>query len=66
MERAETMVDEFDSIALVATENARGTEAMRNGLRQQIEGIDEIVESSARLQNMSALLNEVARRFQVR
>ena len=66
VERAETMVDEFDNIAAVATENARATEAMRSGLREQIEGIDELVQSSARLLNMSTLLNEVARRFQIR
>jgi methyl-accepting chemotaxis protein len=60
---AERMVHDVESIAKVAAENSKASDAMQDGLTDQTRRMDEMVEQSNRMQKMSAELGDVARRF---
>jgi methyl-accepting chemotaxis protein len=61
-----SVVGDIDSVARVASENARATVDIRQALTLQSEGMEEIVSLSAKLFDMSARLGEAASRFRTR
>lgn len=61
-----SVVGDIDSVAKVASENARATVDIRQALTLQSEGMEEIVSLSAKLFDMSARLGEAASRFRTR
>ena len=63
---AERMVHDVESIARVAAENAKATDAMQDALGEQTGRMDEMVEQSSRMQKMASDLGDVARRFRTR
>ena len=63
VEAARPVVQDVESIAAVATENAKATDAMERALGEQTQQLEEMVGHAARLSDMSAELGEVARKF---
>jgi methyl-accepting chemotaxis protein len=61
--RAEQTVQEFDSIAKVATQNVGTTDEIRQGLGVQTAGIEEMIRQVARLLETSERLGEAVQRF---
>ncbi len=63
---AEGMVRDVESIAAVATGNAKASGEMQQALAEHSERTDEMAGHAVRLSEMSAQLGEVARRFSTR
>jgi methyl-accepting chemotaxis protein len=62
-EEARRMVADMESIAEVATQNAKATDDMRRTLGVQTQGMDAVHSQASRLFEMSVRLDEVAGRF---
>jgi methyl-accepting chemotaxis protein len=62
-EEARRMVEDMESIAEVATQNAKSTDDMRQTLVVQTSGVDAVHSQASRLLEMSVRLDEVASRF---
>ncbi len=63
---AERMVHDVESVASVATENAKATDGMKRALSEQSERMEEMVEQASRLSDMASELGLVARKFRTR
>lgn len=61
--QADQIVQEFEGISKVASENAKATDEMRLGLSAQMAGIEEMARHAAHLLDTSVALDEVVRRF---
>jgi len=63
---AERMVHDVESVASVATENAKATDGMKRALGEQSGRMQELVEQASRLSDMASELGLVARKFRTR
>jgi len=63
--QTERMVQDAESIATVATENAKATDQMQRTLGEQIQRMEEMAEHASRLADLSNELGQVVRRFEV-